>query len=77
MHTTGPGAPSHRHTRAQIEAAIVRSETDLTRSLERLERCRAAGQDCTVTEGVVRSIQMRLDTLHLHRDIVLQAEAEE
>jgi hypothetical protein len=75
MHTTGPGAPSHRHTRAQIEAAIVRAETDLTRSLERLERRRAAGRDCTVPEGVVRSIQTRLDTLHLHRDSILQAEA--
>ena len=71
MHTTGPGTPSHRHTRAQIEAAIVRTETDLTRSLERR---RAAGRDCTITEGVVRSIQTRLASLHEHRKRVLQAE---
>jgi hypothetical protein len=74
MHTTGPGAPSHRHTRAQIEAAIVRAETDLTRGLERLERRRAAGRDCTVTEGMVRSIQTRLASLHEYRKWVLQAE---
>jgi hypothetical protein len=74
MHTTGPGAPSHRHTRAQIEAAIVRAETDLTRSLERLERRRAAGRDCTVPEGVVQSVQTRLASLHEHRKRVLQAE---
>jgi hypothetical protein len=71
MHTTGPGAPSHRHTRAQIEAAIVRAETDLTRGLERR---RAAGRDCTVTEGMVQSIQTRLASLHEYRKWVLQAE---
>jgi hypothetical protein len=76
MHTTGPGTPSHRHTRAQIEAAIVRVETDLTRSLERLERRRTAGWDCTIVEGVVRSIQTRLASLHEHRKRVLQAESE-
>jgi hypothetical protein len=75
MHTTSPGVPRRSHTRAQIEAAIVRAETDLTRSLERLERRRAAGRDCTVTEGVVRSIQTRLASLHEHRKWVLQAEA--
>jgi hypothetical protein len=74
MHTTGPGA-SGLHPRAQIEAAIVRAETELTRKLEHLDRRRAAGRDCPIAEGVVRSIQMRLDTLHLHRDIILQAEA--
>jgi hypothetical protein len=77
MHITGPGAPRRHHTRAQIEAAIVRAETDLTHSLERLERRRAAGRECAITEEVVRSIRVRLDTLHLRRDIILQAKAEE
>jgi hypothetical protein len=75
MYTTSPGVPRRSHTRAQVEAAIVRTETDLTRSLERLERRRAAGRDCTIAEGVVRSIQTRLHTLHLRRDTILQAEA--
>jgi hypothetical protein len=75
MHTTGPGAAGRHHTRAQIEAAIVRAETELTHKLEHLERRRAAGRDCTIAERVVRSIQMRLDILHPHRDIILQAEA--
>jgi hypothetical protein len=68
------GAPRCHHARVQIETDIVRAETDLTRSLERLERRRAAGRDCTIVEGVVRSIQTRLASLHEHRKRVLQAE---
>jgi hypothetical protein len=75
MHTTSLGASGRYHTRAQIEAAIVRAEIELTHKLDHLERRRAAGRDCTIAERVVRSIQTRLDTLHLHRDTILQAEA--
>jgi hypothetical protein len=77
MHTTGPETARRHHTRAQIEAAIVRAETELTLSLERLQQRRSAGLDCTIAEGLVQSVQARLASLHEHRNRVLQAEAEE
>jgi hypothetical protein len=76
MHATSPGAARHHHTRAQIEVAIVRVETELTLSLERLGQRREAGRDCTIAEEVVRSAQVCLASLHEHRNRVLQAEAE-
>jgi hypothetical protein len=75
MPATESAAP--RRTRIEIEAQIVRTETELTRSLERLERRRAAGLDCTIAEGLMQSVQARLASLHEHRNRVLQAEAEE
>jgi hypothetical protein len=77
MRTTDPGVLHRHHTRAQIEADIVRTETDLTLGLERLTQRRAAGLDCAVVEGLVQSLQAHLASLHEHRKRVLQAEAEE
>jgi hypothetical protein len=74
MHTTGPGAAGRHHTRAQIEAAIVRAETELTLRLERLEQRRAAGRECTVAENLVQAMQTRLATLHLERGAALKDE---
>jgi hypothetical protein len=54
----------------QIEAAIVKAETQLTLALERLEGRKAAGRDCTVAEALAHSVQMRLASLHLRRDAV-------
>jgi hypothetical protein len=73
MLTTGT---SGLRTRVQIEAAIVRAETELTLSLERLELLKAAGRDCTVAENLVWAMQTYLASLLLERDAALEAEAE-